>query len=233
MSQPTSPNAPAVVIEAPKIPPADRHRRIFAAFDQLQPGAAFELVNDHDPKPLHMQFQFLAAGRFQWEYLEQGPSRWRVRITRTQAAAPGYEIAKVFPASACGCGHDHGAPTSPALVTTAGERAVFRGDRFNPVEIARNERIKVVLACLEAGQFIPVHTPGVDLTLCVLDGRGVVACGEAEEPVTTGAIVFVPAGERRGLRADSRMTVLHVVTPPPSAADHAGVGEGLQRGAWK
>ena len=37
-------------------PPVRRHTVIFEAFEALDPGAAFELVNDHDPKPLYYQF---------------------------------------------------------------------------------------------------------------------------------------------------------------------------------
>ncbi|MDR7525880.1 MAG: DUF2249 domain-containing protein, partial [Armatimonadota bacterium] len=44
------------------------------------PGEAFELVNDHDPKPLYYQFAAELPGQFTWQYLEQGPEVWRVRI---------------------------------------------------------------------------------------------------------------------------------------------------------
>jgi uncharacterized protein (DUF2249 family) len=65
------------------IPPREKHPTIFQTFDALQPGESFVLVNDHDPKPLRFQFEFEHAGEFSWEYLEQGPSRWRVAITKT------------------------------------------------------------------------------------------------------------------------------------------------------
>lgn len=64
------------------IPPRERHPRIFALFDGLKPGEAFVLVNDHDPKPLFYQFQAERPGAFTWEYLEEGPEVWRVRIGR-------------------------------------------------------------------------------------------------------------------------------------------------------
>lgn len=63
-------------------PPARRHTLIFDTFAALAPGGAFELRNDHDPKPLHYQFQAEMPGRFTWDYLEQGPEVWRVRIGR-------------------------------------------------------------------------------------------------------------------------------------------------------
>jgi uncharacterized protein (DUF2249 family) len=65
------------------IAPRERHPLIFEMFDALDPGAAFELVNDHDPKPLYYQFQAERPGVVEWTYLEQGPERWRVRIART------------------------------------------------------------------------------------------------------------------------------------------------------
>jgi uncharacterized protein (DUF2249 family) len=39
------------------VPPAQRHPKIFDAFDALDSGEALTLVNDHDPKPLFYQMQ--------------------------------------------------------------------------------------------------------------------------------------------------------------------------------
>jgi uncharacterized protein (DUF2249 family) len=63
-------------------PPVRRHRLIFERFARLAVGDGFELVNDHDPKPLHHQFEVEHAGQFTWDYREQGPKVWRVRIGR-------------------------------------------------------------------------------------------------------------------------------------------------------
>lgn len=63
--------------------PTRRHELIFDTFAALAPDDAFELVNDHDPKPLYYQLEAEQTGRFSWEYLEQGPQVWRVRIGRT------------------------------------------------------------------------------------------------------------------------------------------------------
>jgi len=66
-------------------PPATRHAVIFAKFDALEPGAGFVLVNDHDPKPLYYQLAAEQPGAFNWDYLEEGPDVWRVRIGRVEA----------------------------------------------------------------------------------------------------------------------------------------------------
>jgi uncharacterized protein (DUF2249 family) len=68
------------------IPRPQRHPLIFQTFENLQTGQSLQLVNDHDPAPLHNQFNFRLKGQFSWDYLEQGPETWRVRITRTAPA---------------------------------------------------------------------------------------------------------------------------------------------------
>lgn len=74
------------VLDVREEPPARRHALIVDTFRALGAGAGFELRNDHDPKPLYYQFAAEEAGRFTWEYLEQGPEIWRVRIARPAGA---------------------------------------------------------------------------------------------------------------------------------------------------
>jgi uncharacterized protein (DUF2249 family)/hemerythrin-like domain-containing protein len=74
--------APDQVLDVREIPPRNRHGLIFDTFDALVPGSAFVLVNDHDPKPLYYQLSVERGGLFTWDYIEQGPETWRVRIAR-------------------------------------------------------------------------------------------------------------------------------------------------------
>ncbi|HNS03646.1 MAG TPA: cupin domain-containing protein [Anaerolineae bacterium] len=113
------------------------------------------------------------------------------------------------------------------------DAVAFQPGRFSPQVVAGNERAKVILVGFEPGQFIPVHQPGVDLTLLVLEGQGRIVAGDEELAVGPGALAFVPAGEARGIQAETRLVILHVVTPPPTDADHIQVMAGLQRGAWR
>ncbi|MBP9503477.1 MAG: DUF2249 domain-containing protein [Candidatus Promineofilum sp.] len=68
------------ILDIRPYPPMQRHSLIFETFGALAPGAGFVLVNDHDPKPLYYQFQAEHTGEFSWDYLQQGPIEWRVRI---------------------------------------------------------------------------------------------------------------------------------------------------------
>jgi uncharacterized protein (DUF2249 family) len=55
---------------------------IFKTFDELKKGGDFILTNDHDPKPLYYSFLHEREGQFDWEYLEQGPTVWKVKISK-------------------------------------------------------------------------------------------------------------------------------------------------------
>ena len=70
------------ILDIRDVPPARRHPIIFETFEALDPGGGFELVNDHDPKPLYYQMAAERSGTFTWDYLEEGPVVWRVRIGR-------------------------------------------------------------------------------------------------------------------------------------------------------
>ena len=113
------------------------------------------------------------------------------------------------------------------------EAVSFRPERFNPVVVAGSAHVKAALTCLEPGQFIPVHRPGVDMLLVVLEGEGQVVAGECEGAARPGTTIFVPAGEARGLRAETRFVALHVVGPPPTEADHVEVTARLNQGTWR
>jgi uncharacterized protein (DUF2249 family) len=76
-------------VDARTIAPQERHKRILATFEGLAPGTAFELLSDHDPLPLHQQFDQRHPGQFSWTYVERGPESWRVRIAKSQGSCCG------------------------------------------------------------------------------------------------------------------------------------------------
>ncbi len=119
------------------------------------------------------------------------------------------------------------------IIKSYKEHVAFNAAKFNPVPLGQSERVRALLVCLEPGQFIPVHHPGVDMTLLVLEGKAQVTAGENESAVEPGAVVFVKGGEARGIKAQTRFVALHVVSPPPNEADHKEVMAGLARGTWK
>jgi len=82
MSHPT---AAETIIDVRRLLPRMRHPLILQTFERLRPGEAIQLINDHDPKPLFHHFNEKHHGTFGWDYQEEGPHVWRVRISRTTA----------------------------------------------------------------------------------------------------------------------------------------------------
>lgn len=66
---------------------SERHLLVFDAFDRLAVGESFVIINDHDPRPLRMQIAKMREGEMEWEYVEQGPDTFRVRLTRSAPSA--------------------------------------------------------------------------------------------------------------------------------------------------
>ena len=87
---------PEISLDLREIAQPDRQKGIFGLFDDLPVGGAFELVDNHNPRPLYHQFLALRQGAFFWTYLMEGPDLWRVRIVRMAPNAPSESIC---------CGH--------------------------------------------------------------------------------------------------------------------------------
>lgn len=80
----------AEILDVTQIEPKLKHPTIFKHFDALTDGESFIIDNDHDPKPLYYQLLGERGNIFTWEYLAQGPQRWKVKIAKL-ANTPGEE----------------------------------------------------------------------------------------------------------------------------------------------
>ncbi|MFT7775199.1 DUF2249 domain-containing protein [Roseateles sp.] len=79
--------------------PPQRHRLAFQCFDALAPGESFELVNDHEPRGLLMQFRAHHPEAFSWQVVQAEPDYWRIRVGRL---VDGADQATPAPGG-CGC----------------------------------------------------------------------------------------------------------------------------------
>ena len=68
------------VVDVREIIPRERHPLIFQTFDNLEPGNAFILVNDHNPVPLYYQLLHECGDQFTFTYLEEGQEILRAQI---------------------------------------------------------------------------------------------------------------------------------------------------------
>lgn len=128
-------------------------------------------------------------------------------------------------------------PLLPGIVTvipSVKERARFAPERLTPVPLNRTGRSRTMVVGLEPGQAIPVHHPGSNRTMLVIEGRATLVSGDEElESAGPGAMPIADAGPARGSRADQRTIAAVVVSPPPTEADHREVMAHSQKGTWR
>jgi regulator of cell morphogenesis and NO signaling len=70
------------ILNVTLLEPKLKHPTIFKKFDELKEGESLTLHNDHDPKPLYYQLLGERGNIFTWEYLEEGPIWWKVKIRK-------------------------------------------------------------------------------------------------------------------------------------------------------
>ena len=202
-----------VVVDVRSMPPPARHSHIFKIFDGLKPGETLLVVNDHEP--VHL-VQFMKHERRDFDYeayaaFQRGPAEW-VGVFRKKALTPENKSGVVF--------------------TSFEKEKVFDQSAFSPVPVYTSKDYKVILAYFKAGQFIPVHTPGIDLVLLVHSGRGEVVAGDQRFDVKPGDVVIIPRQTKRGVRAVTDMEILHLVSPPPGDHDHEEVARKISSGSF-
>lgn len=79
--------AQAVTLDVRELPPWERHPKIFEVWEELPVGGTLELVNDHDPRPLHYEFMIERKGEFEWTSEERGPREWIAHIRKVAQPA--------------------------------------------------------------------------------------------------------------------------------------------------
>lgn len=178
-------NPPAVdrELDVRPLPKPEKHPTIFATFGDLEVGGSFVLVNDHDPKHLHDEFETDHAGSFGWEYLAREPRNWRIRITKLAST-----------------------PLPRVLLNTAR----FENPAATPVTGAtwkltpRQRDLDSNLIVLPAGGGIDMHTgPNLDVLIHVTAGSGRLITELGTVDLVPGAVVWLPRGSRRQFVAGS------------------------------
>ncbi|MEM3671359.1 MAG: DUF2249 domain-containing protein [Thermoprotei archaeon] len=202
------------VVDVRSLPPSQRHETIFKVFDEVRPGEHILVVNDHEP--VHL-VRFLRHERRDFDgdaYVasERSPGVWVAVIKKSAREQQ---------------------DADQVVHTSFSEERSFSTDGFSPVPVYSGKSYKVILTYFKAKQFIPVHTPRTELVFAVVRGRGLMVAGDKRFPIKEGDLVVVPAGQKRGVLAETDMEALHMVSPPPTDEDHEEVARKLQKGVFE
>ncbi|MEM0121609.1 MAG: DUF2249 domain-containing protein [Thermoprotei archaeon] len=204
------------VVDVRSLPPGQRHEVIFKVFDEIKPGEHILVVNDHEP--VHL-VHYLRHERRDFDgdaYVahERSPGVWIAVIKKKSSAPESEQVGKV-------------------VHTSFSEERSFSPNGFSPVPVYTGKYYRVILTYFKAKQFIPVHTPKIDLVFVVMRGKGTMVAGDERFPIKEGDVVVVPAGTKRGVLAETDIEALHLVSPPPTDEDHEEVAQKLQRGTFE
>lgn len=160
----------------------DRHPEIFRAFEALEVGESFVLVNNHDPRHLHEELEADYSGGYEWEYLERGSAAWRIRISRLAATSLPRVLADTRQLAA-----DCEAPDAAGAVWKLGMR-----QRDLDSNVIR----------LQPGTAIDSHVgPDLDVIILVLSGDGQVGTELGPVDLHAGALAWLPRRSRRQISA--------------------------------
>ncbi|NLK43523.1 MAG: DUF2249 domain-containing protein [Tissierellia bacterium] len=55
---------------------------VLRSFDQLPVGEKMILINDTDPSHVFNELEEKRFGKFEWEYIEEGPEVWKVSLAK-------------------------------------------------------------------------------------------------------------------------------------------------------
>lgn len=171
----------ATTIDVREIPKPQRHPKIFSLFNDLATGDSLILVNDHDPRHLHDEFEQQYPGSYAWDYLRREHRDYQIRISKTAATTVPKRLTN--------------------LTETAAAAATGTGGVLWKLD-ATDRGLDSNVIALTPGQVIARHRGAeVDVLITVLSGTGTL--GTEGEPVTlaAGDLIWLPRRSEREFTA--------------------------------
>ena len=186
------------------VPKPQRHPLIFKRFAELGVGESFVLVNGHDPKHLHDEFERDQAGVFDWRYEQREHRLYRIRITRTADA-----------------------PVPQVLCNVAwlldGDAAIDAAGAVWNLPVADRQLDANVIRLAPRGGVDEHVGPDLDVLMYVVAGSGEVATQRTVLSIAAGSLVWLPRRSRRAIRAgEDGLAYLTVHTRRPALSIGSG-----------
>lgn len=201
-------------LDVREVPKPQRHPMIFTRFDSLAVGDSFVLVNSHDPKHLHDEFDRDHPGTYDWTYLPTSNSRlYRIKITRRVAT----DLPRVV--------------ADTATLHLAADLDADAGGAIWRLESAARHLDANVIRLRPDGLIEAHQGPDLDVLLHVIAGSGQIVTATGPIHVQAGTVVWLPRRSQRAILAGpDGLTYLSVhprrpglsIAAPAAGADAGG-----------
>ena len=89
------------------------------------------------------------------------------------------------------------------------DKLVYGDEGPEPQILMADDKVKIIVAGLKAGQRIPEH-PEAQAMYYFLEGTGTMIVDGERLPVNAGAIITMPEGAVRGLEAETQLAFIAV-----------------------
>jgi quercetin dioxygenase-like cupin family protein len=140
------------------------------------------LVNSHDPRHLRQEFDRDHRGTYSWDYLETGPTAWRIQITKRTAA----ELPRIL---------------GDTRAMTGGAEPGNTPGAVWKLQISHRQLDANVIYLEPHGQIETHSGPDLDVLVHVLDGAGQLTTETDSATLRTGALVWLPRRSQRSITA--------------------------------
>ncbi len=169
-------------LDVQRLPKPDKQPMTLATYADLPVGGSFVLVNNADPKHLHEEFEADYAGSYRWEYVEQGPTVWRIRISKLTTTP--------LPRALTNTADIADPDVEPDAARVARKPDVREHDLdWNVITLAPNGEIDTATGA------------DVDVLIHVLSGSGRLITEEGTIQLAPGALFWLPRRSRRQFTA--------------------------------
>jgi uncharacterized protein (DUF2249 family)/quercetin dioxygenase-like cupin family protein len=105
----------------------------------------------------------------------------------------------------------------------------FNDQRVNPVVLANEPDMRLLLLCMRAGQQVPEHSAAGSITVQAITGRATFYDGEEACEMFAGSLVRVEAGRLHRVEAHTDAALLVTMIKPSKAVDLRGEQPATER----
>lgn len=99
--------------------------------------------------------------------------------------------------------------TQQSFITQLQEQANYTKPGTTRKSLVKDEQVQFSLVCLTAGTEIPEHVASRNVSVTVIEGRGILTLEGREITLQPGVFVYMPAKTPHALRALENLAFLH------------------------